>query len=330
MIPNRILIVDDDASYRRLTRRLLEHQGYDISEAPGGREALALLPVIRPDLVLLDLVMPGMDGYAVCRAIKENPETRLLPVIVVTTLDWLPAKLMALELYADDFLNKPVNASELSSRVRSLLALKQATDELENARVVLQMISDASEQRDSYTAGHGRRVGRGAARLGAALGLPGESMKTLEIGASLHDLGKIGIPDTVLLKPGRLTPEEYGIIKLHPAIGADVCRPMRTLQAALPIIRSHHERLDGTGYPDGLSGNQISLPVRIVSVVDVYDALTTPRPYRPAMEKEPALRILREEAARGWWDKDVVEAWSRLLSGSPEVFPAPPAEATLR
>jgi putative two-component system response regulator len=316
MNPDRILIVDDEPAPRRYLRSILERQGYAVFEAAGGKEALTLLSVTRPDLVLLDLVMPGMDGYAVCRAIKENPETRLLPVVVVTTLDWLPAKLMALELCADDFLNKPVNSSELTSRVRSLLALKRITDELENARTVLQGLARVIERRDAYTAGHGERVGRAAAELGYALGLRDDDLRTLEVGAAFHDLGKIGVPDAILLKPGRLTPEEYEIIKKHPATGADLCKPMRTLASALPIIRHHHERLDGSGYPDGLSGDEIPVPVRIVSVVDIYDAMTSSRSYRPAVPMDHALHILREESTKGWWDREVVESWAQIAQTS--------------
>jgi putative two-component system response regulator len=309
----KILLVDDDSAYRRFLKRLLIPEGYDVSEAKDGLEALDSLSQSLPDLVLLDLEMPGVDGYTVCRRIKESPRTRLIPVVIVTTLEWLPAKLLALKHMADDFLSKPVNSLELTARVKSLLLLKRFTDELENAGTVLKGIARAVDKRDAYTGGHSNRVSLGAARLGTHLGLKGSDTENLILGALLHDLGKIAIPDSILMKSGALTPGERDLMRTHPLVGEDLCRPMRTMQKILPIIRFHHERLDGSGYPDGLSGDQIPLPVRIVSVVDVYDALTTVRSYRHALPSDDALRILREESARGWWDPEVVEAWSALI-----------------
>ena len=313
MNAQRILLVDDDAAHRRFLKGLLIPEGYEVSEAKDGLEALESLSQCLPDLVLLDLEMPGIDGYTVCRRIKESPRTRLIPVVIVTTLEWLPAKLLALKHLADDFLSKPVNSLELTARVKSLLLLKRFTDELESAGTVLGGIARAVDKRDAYTGGHSNRVSLGAARLGTYLGLRGSDTENLILGALLHDLGKIAIPDSILMKSRALAPGERDIMRTHPLVGEDLCSPMRTMKKILPLIRSHHEHLDGSGYPDGLSGEQLPLPVRIVSVVDVYDALTTMRSYRPALPSDDALRILREESAKGWWDLEVVEAWSALI-----------------
>ncbi|HLY73288.1 MAG TPA: HD domain-containing phosphohydrolase [Planctomycetota bacterium] len=309
----KILVVDDDAVYRRYLTGLLIPEGYELAEAKDGGEALDFLSKSLPDLILLDLEMPRVDGYAVCRKIKESPRTRLIPVVVVTSLEWLPAKILALRHLADDFLSKPVNSLELIARVKSLLSIKQFTDELENAGIVLKGIARAAEKRDAYTGGHGHRVSQGAARLGVHVGLQESDTETLMLGALLHDLGKIAIPDAILMKSGGMTPAEMELMKSHPVLGEDLCKPMRTMQKLLPIIRSHHEHLDGSGYPDGLSGPQLPLLVRIVSVVDVYDALTTVRSYRHALSSDDALRLLREESIKGWWDPEVVEAWSDLI-----------------
>jgi putative two-component system response regulator len=319
----KILIVDDDAAYRRFLRTLLTLEGYDVDEAKNGSEALESIAHCPPELVLLDLDMPGVDGYAVCRQLKGDPRTRMIPVIIVTTLEWHPAKLLALQHMADDFLSKPVNSLELTTRVKSLLSMKRFTDELENAGIVLKGIAQVVEKRDDYTSGHGNRVGLGAARVVAHLGLKGSEAEAVILGAQLHDLGKVGIPDSILMKAGSLTPGEMEIIRSHPVLGEELCRPMRTLANVLPLIRSHHERLDGSGYPDGLAGNQIPLSVRIISVVDVYDALTTTRSYRQAHSPDEALRILREESKKGWWDSKLVEAWGALILREPEPALAP-------
>ena len=319
----KILVVDDDPVYRRYLTGLLTPEGYEMSEAKDGWEALDFLSRSLPDLILLDLEMPRVDGYAVCRKIKESPRTRLIPVVVVSSLEWLPAKLLALKHLADEFLSKPVNPLELTARVKSLLSLKLFTDELENAGTVLKGIARAIEKRDAYTGGHGHRVSLGADRLGAHLGLKDAGKETLTLGALLHDLGKIAIPDAILMKSGPLTPGEREIMNSHPLVGEALCKPMRTLQKVLPLIRSHHEHLDGSGYPDGLSGPQLPLLVRIVSVVDVYDALTTVRSYRHALSSDDALRILREESVKGWWDPEVVEAWSAVILRKTEPAFAP-------
>ena len=320
MSHEKLLIVDDDAVSRRMLRELVEREGYATVEAKNGKEALEAVSRYRPDLILLDLVMPEMDGYGFCRSIKQDPDKRLIPILVVTALDWLPAKLLALEHLASDFLNKPVNELELAARVRSHLALKRFTDELENAGTVLEGIARVVEQRDAYTSGHANRVAHGAAKLGKLLEMEDADLDALILGARFHDLGKIAVADSILRKEGPLSPEEMELMRTHPAVGEDLLRPMKTMEKVLPLVRSHHERLDGSGYPDGLSGSKIPVPVRILSVVDIYDALTTSRTYRRALRPEEALNILRTEAEKGWWDAKIVQVWAATIAG--KVTPA--------
>lgn len=321
MRSSRILIVDDDADHRHLLANILRAEGYWLQEAADGMEALETIEAVPPDLVLLDLDMPRMDGFAVSARLKSNPQTRLLPVVIVTSLETLPTRLRALELGVDEFLNKPVVPAELRTRVRSLLRLKEFTDELEHAKSLVAGMALLVDRRDCYTGEHSGRVGSTAVLLGKKLAMDDEDLEAIRVGALLHDLGKIAVPDAVLRKPGPLTPKESAIMRTHPVVGADLCRPLRTLRAAIPIIRHHHEKLDGSGYPDGLGGSDIPVTVRIVSIADVFDALTTERPYRKALPPEAAVAILREEASRGWWDPEIVEFCARVRE-SPALEPS--------
>lgn len=303
----RILVVDDEEANRNLLREILRPLGYLVREAADGEEALAVVAESTPDLILLDLMMPRMNGYEVCRELKSDPRTRLVPIIILTTLEQLQDKIKAIDLGADDFLNKPFHTIELTTRVRSLLSLKHFTDEFELASKVLRSIALVVEGRDRYTGDHCKRLGEYAVRIGKTLGLGQEDLETLLLGGIFHDLGKIAVSDLVLNKPAPLTPEEFAVMKTHPAVGADLCGAMRTMARVIPLIRHHHEKLDGSGYPDGLAGEEIPLLVRIITAVDVYDALATARPYRKALPHETCMTILREEASRGWWDRDIVE-----------------------
>jgi putative two-component system response regulator len=244
----------------------------------------------------------------------------------LTSLYELPDRLKAIELGVDEFLTKPFRAVELVARVRSLLALKRFTDELEHASRVLEGIAHVVEKRDPYTGDHCRRLGEYGARLGGALGLGEEEVRSLWLGGIFHDLGKIAVPDGILNKPGRLTAEEFGLMRTHPVVGADLCRSMRTMQGVIPLIRHHHEKLDGSGYPDGLAGKEIPILVRVITVVDVYDALATARPYRAALPHETCMAILRSEVEKGWWDREVVETFDHChLAPVPAATPRDPA-----
>ncbi len=311
----RILVVDDQASNRDLLRRVLTLEGYDVTEAEDGKRALAAVSAQKPDLILLDAIMPELDGFGVTRALKSDPATRLVPIVIITTLDTLADKLKAVDLGVDDFLNKPINLTELTTRVRSLVSLKRFTDELEHASGVLESLASVVERRDGYTGEHCQRVGAYARLVGAALGLDEERLEAVRMGGVLHDLGKVAVPDEVLRKPMKLTEAERRVMETHAGIGADLCMPMRTMERAVPIMRHHHERLDGSGYPDGLRGDEISLEVRVVTVVDIYDAISTRRPYREPSPPEAALRILREESQRQWWDSRVVGCLADMVIG---------------
>jgi len=309
----RILVVDDQEANRQVVRDVLEPLGYHIAEASDGEDALEAVAREVPDLILCDVVMPRRDGYSVCQALKGDPKTRLVPIVMLTSLDQLPDKVRAVELGADDYLTKPFNVVELTTRVRSLLSLKHFTDEFEHASRVLESIALVVESRDRYTGDHCKRLGRYGTLVGRAMGVRDEDLRSLYLAGIFHDLGKIAVSDVVLNKPGRLTPDELVIMRSHPVVGADLCRTMRTMERVVPLIRHHHERLDGSGYPDGLKGKDIPLVVRILSVVDVYDALATDRPYRGALPHAKCMEIMREETRRGWWDADVLETLDRCL-----------------
>jgi putative two-component system response regulator len=309
MTPARILVVDDYEPNRTGLRRLLERQGYSVTTASNGHDALEMVNQDRPDLVLLDVVMPQISGVDVCAAVKADPETCLTPVVLISGSHERDMRLTGLGVGADDFLNKPVDADELYTRVRSLIRLKRLTDDLESAEALFLTLGRIIEARDASTEGHCERLAALAAAMGSAMGLERGDLNTLYRGAFLHDIGKIAIPDRILLKKGKLTAAEYDLMKQHPVIGDELCATVRSFESVRPIVRHHHERQDGRGYPDGLAGDEIPLLARIVSVVDVFDALTSERPYREAMTIDAAFRIMRTEANTGWCDPALVETF---------------------
>ena len=257
--------------------------------------------------------MPGKSGYELCRELKADPNTRLVPVVMITGLTDREDKVRGIEAGADDFLNKPIFPEELFARAKSLLKLKEFTDELDNAEAVLCTLGLSVEARDPYTEGHCERLARKAYDLGEHLGLDGASLVALQRGGYLHDLGKIRVPDEILKKGNALTADEWLIMKQHPLTGESICKPLRSLKLVLPIIRHHHEHWDGTGYPDGLAGQEIPLLARVLQIVDVYDALRTARPYKPALSHEDAARTMRDEAKIGLWDGEMVGEFLDLL-----------------
>src|SRR5690242_2045929 len=309
----RILVVDDNPDVVLLMQELLASRGYDAVAVSDAGNAEAEIHRHPPDLILLDVVMPGKSGYEICREIKENPATRLIPVVLITGLSDREDKLRGIEAGADDFLNKPIFAEELFARVKSLLKLKEFTDELENAEAVLCTLGLSVEARDPYTEGHCERLARYASDLGEHLGLPPDSLVALRRGGYLHDLGKIAVPDEILKKGANLTAHEWEIMKRHPITGEAICKPLKSLRLVLPIIRHHHEHWNGTGYPDGLKGREIPLLPRVLQVVDVYDALRTHRPYKPAQSHEQAAHTMVEEARAGLWDPELVPEFFAML-----------------
>jgi putative two-component system response regulator len=303
-----ILVVDDLAPNRRLLERLLALAGYAVVTAADGEQALAAVADASPDLVLMDIRMPGRDGFSVCEAIKSRDATRLLPVVLMTGSTERADRVRAIEAGADDFLTKPVDEIELKARVRSLVRLKRYTDDLDSAETVILSLARTIEARDPYTEGHCERLARYAVIVGRRIGVSAEDLAALYRGGYLHDIGKIAIPDAVLSKPGPLTDEERELMKQHTTVGDHLCGTLRALARVRPIIRHHHERLDGSGYPDALRGDAIPLLAQIIGVVDVFDALTTARPYKPAVNVDEAIHELRQDVARGWRDARLVEA----------------------
>ena len=310
----RVLVVDDNPDVVLLMQELLASRGYDAIAVSHADAAEAEIHTHPPDLILLDVVMPGKSGYELCRDIKENPATRLIPVVLITGLSDREDKLRGIEAGADDFLNKPIFAEELFARVKSLLKLKEFTDELESAENVLCTLGLSVESRDPYTEGHCERLSHYASDLGEHLGLDQESLVALRRGGYLHDLGKIAVPDEILKKGSDLTPEEWEVMKKHPVTGETICKPLRSLRLVLPIIRSHHEHPNGSGYPDGLRKGEIPLLARLLQVVDVYDALRTARPYKPALSHDQSVKVMRDEANSGLWDKELVDEFFSMLS----------------
>ena len=309
----RVLIVDDDPEVRRVLARMLQPEGYEVYEAGDGEEGLAQAEVHRPDVILLDVLMPNLNGFEACKRLKAKEEFRLTPVVLITGLSDVRDRVAGILAGADDFLSKPFEQTELKARVSSLLRLKRYTDDLERAELVVFTLARAIEERDPYTRGHCDRLSQYASALGQRMGLGAEEVRALRQGGIVHDIGKVTVPDAVLKKNGRLTQTERDVMQQHPLSGVHICQPLRTFEDVLPIIRSHHERLDGTGYPDGLQGDEIPTTARILSVVDVYDALTTDRPYREASSREAALVVIGEEVDMGWWDPAVFAEFSRLI-----------------
>lgn len=309
----RILVVDDNPDLMVLMRELLETRGYEVIAVPDAAQAEAEIRRKPPDLVLSDVVMPGKSGYELCRELKEDPATRLIPFVLITGLSDREDKLRGIEAGADDFLNKPIFSEELFARVKSLLKLKEFTDELENAESVLCTLGLSVESRDPYLDGHCERLAENASNLGRHLGLDEESVVALRRGGYLHDLGKIAVPDEILKKGSNLTAEEWAVMKQHPITGENICRPLKSLRLVLPIIRNHHEHCNGSGYPDGLKKDEIPLLARILQVVDVYDALRTTRPYKPALMHEQAALTMQKEAQAGLWDEDLVKEFFALI-----------------
>ena len=309
----RILVVDDNRDNAFMTKELLRSAGYDVRTAENAVTAEKLIREDTPDLILLDVVMPGKTGIDLCRELKNDPDTRLIPIVMVTGLTDREDKIRAIEAGADDFLNKPIFPEELFARVRSLLKLKEFTDELESAENVLYSLALSVESRDPYTAGHCERLSEYASQLGAYLGLSGDGLVALRRGGYLHDLGKITVPDDILKKGSNLTAAEWEIMRQHPVTGESICRPLKSLKDVLPIIRHHHEHWDGSGYPDGLKGEEIPLLARILQVVDVYDALRTSRPYKQALSFDETARVMLREADAGLWDPNLVRRFFEML-----------------
>lgn len=299
-MPEKILIIEDFDHINKLLGSYLETEGYIVYSALNGREGLEVFYKKIPDIVVTDVVMPEMDGFSVCRRIKSNEETRLTPVILLTSLDDNESYIKGMEVSADDFLIKPVNKFLFIARIKALLKVKKLNDRLDNSWSLLFSLAKAVEAKDRYTENHTQRVGELSKKVGYLLGLSPEMNESLFKGGILHDIGKIGIPDLILNKPSRLTPKEYATIKTHTEIGKEICQPLNSMKDIIEVVFYHHERWDGRGYPVGLVKNEIPLMAQIVSIVDVYDALTSHRPYRKAYTDKEAQDILESECGKSF------------------------------
>jgi putative two-component system response regulator len=277
-----VLVIDDELAQRLLITRILEHEGYRVEAAADGEAGLRAVIEHSPDLVLLDLNLPRVDGYEVCRQLRADPVTATLPVIVITAHTALDDMVAALDAGADDFLAKPFQQVELLARMRSAFRLRRAMTSLERATQIVAALANAVEAKDMGLVHHCRWLARHAARVAASVGLRGDDLEAVAYGALLHDIGKIGIPESLLSKPGPLTEDEWSVMRRHPEIGERICQPLRASLAFSPIIRHHHERFDGAGYPDRLGGDRIPLGARIVTIVDAYEAIAHGRPYQAA------------------------------------------------
>jgi putative two-component system response regulator len=309
-----VLVVGADPANCADWESLLSSLGCDVLAARSGEAALAICPNLQPDLVLLNYFLPDMHGLEVCRQLKADPRNRLTPVVLVSASEDAAFASNARAAGADDFWGLPPTPWEAISRVQSLLQLKTYIDE--QAESVIYSLARSIEARDRFNGGHGARVSSNAVRFGKSLGLSQGELETLKIGGLVHDIGKIVIPDAVLSKPGALDAEETAIVEQHPVIGEQICAPLKSFRHVLPLIRNHHERMNGTGYPDGLWGEQIPLTVRILQIVDISDALTSNRSYRQSLSLPRALTILYEEANRGWLDEDLLSQYAALMVGA--------------
>ena len=318
----RILVADDDIFFLRVFTDLIRDAGYECLAVESGLEALEKARGFHPDMIITDVVMPGMDGFEVTRRIKQDPSTTHVPVIIITSLTDRDSKVKGLESGADELLNKPLDETEFRIRVRNILKVKRYEDYLlEHGKMLegevkaksllleeayekiregwletVYRLTLAAEYRDRETGAHIRRISLYSQHIARFLGLGEDVVEAIFFASPMHDIGKIGIPDSILLKPGKLTKEEFEIMKTHTTIGANILKEPNTeiIKTGRDVALSHHERWDGSGYPQGLRGAQIPLSGRIVHMVDIYDALRSTRPYRTGLDHETTLGIMKE------------------------------------
>ncbi|MCC7156572.1 MAG: response regulator [Bryobacterales bacterium] len=312
-VSQTILLVDHTEINLRVLKGTLRNDRNQLLEANDALEALQILGREKVDLIIADLMLAGMGGLEFCRRVKAAPQTRLIPLLLLTSVQSLDVEVAGLESGADEFLIKPVRPSVLRGRVDAMLRAKRTMDSLEEAGTILFSLAQAVEARDKITGDHCERLASLSVALGSTLGLSQPHLQALHQGGYLHDIGKIAVPDAVLFKNGRLDEADWALMKGHPAAGEQICRPMKSLGLVLPIIRHHHERWDGSGYPDKLGGEEIPILARILQLADIYDALTSVRQYKPAFTQQEAIAILRQEVSQGWRDPDLTEVFIEMV-----------------
>jgi putative two-component system response regulator len=305
-----ILLVDVASAERASWKPFLQNQSYEVFAAGDAATALQQCPVLQPDMVILQDAPPEIDGFELCRRLKENPRNQLVPVVLIKSPSDSADVFRGFHAGAADVWGTCTSLEEGLSRVQALLRLRNYIDE--QTKSVVLSLARSIEAKDSLADGHSDRMVQYAIQLGESHGLQEQELQDLRIGCLIHDVGKVAVPDSILLKPAPLAPEEMEIVRQHPVVGESICAPLRSFRGVLPIIRHHHERMDGSGYPDGLRGEQIPVAVRVMQIADIYDALTTSRPYRVALSSEEALQILHQEAARGWLNASLVSEFSAL------------------
>ena len=309
-----VLVVDDLEANLELMEAVFQREGYAVHMALGADPALEICNSYSIDIAILDVMMPGINGFELCKKLKSQTDKYFFPVILLTALNDKKSRITGIESGADDFISKPFDVLELLTKVRSLLKLKELHEELDHSENIIFSLVIAMEASDYYTKGHSTRVGDLARDFGSFLGFPEKELQTLKKAGVLHDIGKIGFSEQILRKPNKLTEDETNIIRKHPLIGESICRPLLSMQNVLPAIRSHHERWDGTGYPDALRGDDIPLIARILGILDSYDAMISIRPYRDKRTVEHVLSIIEKEQYDGQWDPELTGLFLQMIS----------------
>jgi putative two-component system response regulator len=309
----KIVIGQTDSRISQLLHVLVAGGDYEIHITDNGERVLEISRLgAQPDLIVLEATIQRPDARDLCLKLKQDPTFNAIPILVIDP-DKNHNDRDFVEAGCDDVLSGPLQADTIIARVKSLVRLKSITDERDDAEAVLNALARTIEAKDPYTLGHADRVAQYAVELGKTMGVSGYETQVLRKGGMLHDIGKIAIPDGILLKPGRYTTEEFAVMKRHPVLGCEICGKLRTVRDALPLIRHHHEKIDGSGYPDGLRGDALPALVRIISVVDIYDALRSQRSYKEAFSVDKSFEIMWQEVDKGWWDRDVLKAWEAIV-----------------
>ncbi|OHE58913.1 MAG: hypothetical protein A2Z47_10380 [Thermodesulfovibrio sp. RBG_19FT_COMBO_42_12] len=309
-----ILVVDDVRSNLELMEAVFLKEGYRVYTAEESNTAIDLFKQYPIDLAVLDVMMPGLDGFELCRKLKDMSGKRFFPVILLTALTDQKSRIKGIESGSDDFISKPFDILELTIKIKSLMKLKAVQEELEHSENIIIALAVAMEARDPYTKGHSTRVSKLSLDFTSFLDLPQKEQEKMKKAGILHDIGKIGISATLLRKPGALTEEEVEEIKKHAVLGEEICRPLVSMGAILPAIRHHHERWDGRGFPDRLSGQEIPIMARILSIVDSFDAMVSVRPYRERRSANTALEIMNSERYKGQWDPELLGYFLEMMN----------------